>query len=108
MLLIILFDSITILLVLSLLAANSICLIVLKEKVHVVFIIIELRLLYYLSQLPRILVLALFSTVKRLMQSGGYLGRLPVASLLEGLTPGLQGVRHLINLGWGGLITAQS
>lgn len=39
------------------------------------------------------------------MHSAGYLGGLPVASLPEGLSPGLQGVGHLVNLGWGSLIT---
>ena len=99
LLLLILFHGISVLLVLSLLAADSICLIVLEEEVHVVFIIIELCSLDHFRQRPRVLILPLNRAVQRLMLSG-YLGRLSVASFPEGFTPGLQGVGHLINLGW--------
>ena len=104
MLLLILFHGITVLLVLSLLAADSICLIVLEQEVHVVFIIIELGSLNHFRQCPRVLVLPLDWAVQRLMQSGDF-GRLPVASFSEGLSPGLQGVGHLIDLGRGSTIS---
>ena len=104
LLLLILFHGISVLLVLSLLAADSICLIVFEQEVHIVLIIIELRSLNHFRQCPRVLVLPLARAVQRLMHSG-YLGRLPVASFPEGLSPGLQGVGHLINLSWRGLIT---
>ena len=77
------------LLVLPLLAADPICLIVFKQEVHVVFIIIELCLLNHFRQRPRVVILPLYRAVQRLMQSGGNLGGLPVASFPEGLSPGL-------------------